>query len=735
MSGPTHHPTGPTFRRSVVAVSALALVTGLVLPTTASAARASAERPARPTTAPLPTPDQKTLRQMGQADLGPQRAATSTTSVTASAGSPVDPIDLRVLVLATNGDPNPDGIHTVPDATWDWDLSTLTNALDYLGTPYDVYKSTTKQLCVNGSWKIDWTVSPVDSRCTSGTVVDWGAVTPDRLWDGAVHAYYQGVMQTSGSLVYYDAGTNTYPSGLTSDEWAALWAFEAQFGIRTVSAFTYPSADFGLSYVGEGSLVTSLKWTKSGASSFPYVNGSGSIPVNATASYDYRARALSDGLTTSILKDQAGYDVGVVHTVANQGNREVLALTLDSAAYLTHGQVLGYGLVNWVTKGLFLGQRHAILDPQTDDVFIGDSVWQTTTPCYTNGVPTPPDDPSLPEYRITGNDLKAFVAWQTGVDNQSLTGAFGTEFPFNGEGTVAGYTYPATDTLTSVAKTYQSKFKWVNHTYSHENLDTVTYDVAKSEIQKDNQVASSFPMWTYKRTNLVQPDISGLTNPAFLQAAYDTGIRYLISDTSRTGDPAVNGVNEGRYNAIQPAILEIARYPVNLYFNVMTPAQWLAEDNCLYPVGAYGHVDTYAQLLDRESANLLKYLLEGANRPLMFHQTNMAAYDGKHSLLGDLVDRTLAKYRQLVKTQVTSPTMNAIGVLQADRMAYNDALRNGGLSASIVPGTSITLTANKAVTVPVTGLYAPAYRTETYGGQRISWITLTAGQSVTLPLA
>ena len=45
--------------------------------------------------------------------------------------------------------------------------------------------------------------------------------------------------------------------------------------------------------------------------------------------------------------------------------------------------------------------------------------------------------------------------------------------------------------------------------------------------------------------NLVCPEISGLTNPAALSAAWDVGIRFLVSDTSRAGwdNPAPNMFN------------------------------------------------------------------------------------------------------------------------------------------------------------------------------------------------
>jgi hypothetical protein len=65
-------------------------------------------------------------------------------------------------------------------------------------------------------------------------------------------------------------------------------------------------------------------------------------------------------------------------------------------------------------------------------------------------------------------------------------------------------------------------------------------------------------------------------------------------------------------------------------------------------------------------------------------------------------------------------------------MSYNTA----GVTASLVPCTSITITAARATTVSVTGItYSSGENSsyETYGGQRISHIRLNAGQSVTVP--
>lgn len=694
-----------------------------------------------------------TLHALSRQQLARPAGVARTRSVVADADNLNDPIDARVLVMATTGDPNPNGVNTAPDIhSWDWNLSTLTNALDYAGVPYDVYRSTTRQLCVNGSWKVDFSTGDSNTAtCTSGKAVPWDdGVTADRLWDGAAHAYYQGVMLTNGTLGYRASDGSFVSSALSSDEWTELWTFEAQFGIRMVSANTFPTADYGFTRVvppGGEAIVSSrgesldATWTGAGAAAFPYVNASGTLPI--TDAWVYRGAVdPTDATTDVLLTDPAGNALAVTHSYPAQGDREVLALTFDSARYLTHGQVIGYGLVDWVTKGLHLGFRKAMLAPQPDDVFIEDSLWsapgqdpnapdEQTPSCGTNV-----EDPTLPSYRMTGADLTALIAWQNGVQRTATGASVMLELPFVGVGATRGYT-DAPDTLTPVARANQSKFKWVNHTWDHTNLDAISYRDAMLIIQKNNLAALALRLRNYSMRNLVQPDISGLTNPDFLRAAANGGVKYLISDTSRTGNPGVNGPNEGTYNAIRPSLFEIARYPVSLYFNVHNPVEWLAEDNCLYPAGSpYGHVDTYAGLLERETKNLLGYLLTGDNRPLMFHQPNLAAYDGTHSLLGDLLDATLAKYNALVTMPITSPTMNEIGDLQVDRTAYNAAWKSGALAASIVPGVSITITAQKAVTVPLTGVPGGrAYHTETYAGQQVSYVKLRAGQSVTLPLS
>ncbi len=591
----------------------------------------------------------------------------------AQVSCPTPTLNLKVLIISA------DGSETT--------LPAIKQVLDYQGTPYDTW--VTNQLHATG-WQL----------------------TADKLASGCVGSY-QGVILATGALSYTPDGGNTWLSGLSPAEWQVLWDYQRDFGVREVSWYTFPTADYGYAATVTGTDTTSspinATLTTAGRPIFSYVNANNALAIRNA--WTYQAKPL-DSSTTPLLSDAQGNALGAIRTYTD--GRQVLSLTFDSNQFLTHNLVLSYGLVNWVTKGLFLGARRVYVGAQIDDVFIDDDIWRPNTPCGT------PTDQTGATYRITGTDWQRVVSWQQAKRNQATTRALRLDMAFNGSGTTGIYN---PDTLSLAAGNTQAQFKWINHTWTHENLDAVSYNTARDEIVQNNQRAAA--VTNYSILNLVTPDISGLTNQAAMQAAYDTGVRYVVSDTSRPeGDnPAPN---LGRYNKLVPGILEIPRRPNNLFYNVSRPAEWVAEYNCIYR-SFWGRDLTYQEILDKESDVLLAYLLKGEMDPWMFHQPNLRAYDGTRLLLGDLLDAVFQKYNRLFTLPIVSPTMDDLGSRMAKRMAYKDA----NVTASVT-GQSITLRAQQAATVEVTGLRATG--AESYGGQNISAVSVNAGQTVTLPL-
>jgi VCBS repeat-containing protein len=569
-------------------------------------------------------------------------------------------------------------------------LPAIEQALNFQGTPYTVS-----------------TATPRPSDATTNRLAS--------LLSSGCSANFDGVILGNGQVAYTDP-TAGWESALTDPEWQSLYAFEAAFNIRQVSWYTFPDANYGFNAPNSSGDTTtspiSLTYTGAGQPVYSYANTAGTLTIqNAWA---YKATPL-DSNTSSLLTDSSGDALVAIKTYPN--GTQNLAMTFDGNPNLTHTVVLAYGAINWVTNGLFLGQRHAFAVPQEDDIFIDDHIWAEGTACGTDPETTPVT------YRITGADLQSFVNWQSAVQSHPSTGNFVLTNAFVGEGTNGEY---SPDTLTPKAQALQGSFYWVNHTYNHENLNNTSYNETASQISQNVAVAQQMGFTNFSTKNIITPDISGLSNPNAMQAIHDAGILYMVSDTSQPGQNNPSP-NIGIYNQYQPSVLEIPRLPNNLFYNVSNPEQWIEEYNCFY-ASYWGRNLTYPEVLDKESDVLLHYILEGNMDPWMFHQPNMRAYDGTHSLLGDLMDSVFTKYNALYSLPIVDPTQDNLGAQMAQRMAYSSA----GVTASIVPGQSITITAQNAAVVPVTGLRTSG--AESYGGQSISHVSLNAGQSVTLSL-
>jgi hypothetical protein len=599
----------------------------------------------------------------------------------ANAETPIS-IQMKVLVISADG--------TEPS------FAAITSMLDQVGVPYDKLIAATTPL------------------------------TASMLSDGLGNGKYQGILLTTGNLGYLTAD-GTYQSALTTEQWQTLWAYEAAFRVRQSTLYTYPGGypdTYGLNlYSGVDTTTTALtaKLTAAGKNIFSYLNPTN--PVSVRYAWTYLATPVSSTNPVSLLTTPEGYSIASIYTYPD--GRQNLTITADGNPNLIHTLSLGYGVINWVTKGVFLGQRRVYLTAQPDDVFLDDEMWDPVTKTTDGSI----------LFRMSGADLLALDKWQTNLQNNYRTaGNVVLELPFNGAGTVAGE-YP-NDTLTPMAITLQSRFNWLSHTYTHANLDAISYANATTELKKNNQVANNLVkggFTSYFKDSMIQPDVSGLDNPTFLQAAKDFGIRYLVSDTSQPGwnNPSPNA---GFYSKYQPSLLIIPRHPTNLYYNVSTPAEWVSEYNYFYAPGGlfptWDHPLSYTEILDKESDAMLLYMLKYDMDPLMFHQPNLRAYDGINSLLGDLMEATIKKYEALFKINIKSPMHHEIGVLMAARMAYNSS----GVRATLKLGSTntITLTTTNAVTVPITGI-ASGKNQQSYAGQTTSNIPIAANGSVTIP--
>lgn len=610
-----------------------------------------------------------------------QDGATTVQADVTAAAAPLKPVNLKVLVIAADGK--------------ETDYPAVTAFLSQIGIPYDTLLAAQTPLTAN------------------------------MLSNGTTLGYYQAVILVTGNLSYFNSSTNQWESAFDQTEWNTLWQYEATFGVRQLTSYTYPGGwpdNYGLTlvtYQDTTNAPLTATLTPAGQQIFSYLKPT--APITFRNTWVYLA-TVNNATTTTPLLTLGSYAIASINNYTD--GRQNLAITAGNNPYLIHSLLLSYGAINWVTKGLFLGERHVYMGPQVDDLLIDSDMWDTTALTDTTGL----------SFRTSGADYQAVINWQNAMrTTYPLAAALKLEMAFNGEGASGIY---SPDTLTPAVRKNHAPFNWVSHTYTHANLDTISYSAASTELSRNHTTATTqLRLTNYFRDALVQPDISGLYNSEFHRAAKTFGIKYLISDTSR---PEWNNPtpNAGFYSTFQPSILIIPRRPTNLFYNLRTPAEWESEYNCFYgPNGTcaggrfryWSQNLTYEQILDKESDMWLQYLLKWDMDLLMFHQANLGAYNGTKSLLGDLIAATLAKYSTAYNLPIISLNQHNIGIKMANRMTYNGS----GVRATWTPCQSVVVTTVKPALIPVTGL---AYGTskEVYGGQNISYIQMKANQSLTI---
>ena len=321
------------------------------------------------------------------------------------------------------------------------------------------------------------------------------------------------------------------------------------------------------------------------------------------------------------------YTVGVTHTTAD--GREILALTMDNTPTLLHSLGFGYGVINWVTKGIFLGSRKVYLNPEFDDMLLGNWLYAPSQH------PSCESGNTCPTYFATAPDMQALANWQANLQSDAQFQAYRTTFAFNGVGTTW---FPSNDPIFASIKSLNSQFWWLSHTWDHPNLDCysqtqngscvpATLAQSLSELNQNINVVSKLGI-TFESGGLVTPYNSGLSNPNFVQAAAQVGIKYIVYPAY----PATP--NTGIVNALVPSILEVTRMNNDVFYDVSSPltgvsGSWPDEYNDEYgPNGAthvYSKNQTYSQVLDNVSQGFLQTnMLTYAPYPLAMHIANMA---------------------------------------------------------------------------------------------------------------
>lgn len=549
--------------------------------------------------------------------------------------------DARLLVIAARRD--------------EVELTALASALDAQGTPYDL-----------------WIVSEHP-----------GGLGADQLASG-LHGFYQGIVLATSEPAIPDA--DGWRAAMADNERAALAAYEKDFGVRQVTWYTWPTADYGFgpaTVLDTAKTPLSVHLTAAGAKIFSGLRPDAVLSVRDAYTY----LAAQDGDTDTLMADDSNHALVAMHRYVD--GRENLALTFDSNPSLNATRALAPGVVTWLTRGAYVGGVTPYMNVQIDDLFLDTR------------------QRSGQYVRATPADLDALAAWVASKRKDPVAAGLMLSWGFNGVGATPG------DPLSAAASAHAADFWWIDHTYSHANLDGADATTTRQELANNDTVATRLGLEGYDPGLLITGGASGLSNPAAVGAMAARGVRLVVTDASVSGqgNPAPD---EGLRNAIAPTLLMVPRRPTNMFFNVATPDDWVSAYNARYQ-GYWGHAMDYNGLLDKESDVLLGYMLRGDVDPWMFGQANVHLYDGQHSLLSDLLDRVIAKYEAISSVPFKSLSLADVGKAMRARMTLDAATVVG----RVVPGTSLLLTASDDVQVPV-------------GAQ--GTVSLTADQTSTLQL-
>lgn len=598
----------------------------------------------------------------------------------------------------------------------DYGLDSATSMLQEAGVPYDVLDASTAPL-------------------SSSTLIDSSGV-----------GRYQGVILTSNGLSIQDSAGN-FVSALDSAEWADLFQYEASYKVRQLALYGYPGVspeDYGLRAVaGAETSTTSMTLSSAGRAIFNDLTST-AIPVNYSYSYPSTLQSVPGVTTQPLATDPRGRILAVTSTSAD--GRERLLLTTAENPYLTHTQLLSYGLVQWLTKGVHLGENRRFLQVDIDDWFLSGTRLDANTL-----------QPAQTEFRLSASDALSVRDQQTRIRwDYAVANNFKYAMVFNGGGadlnawnTCLPISNWFGDPLTSVSRCMAYDFDWVNHTKDHLRMDVMDYNTAYAQISQNFTIGSKLGLnmnrkslvtgehsglgymdptddGTYNDGDLRQPKVDlglGRSNMNMLNAASASNVRYLAANHSVASQWDASCSVCGVPHPLKSDIFLVPRWPNNIAYHVTTPTEETAFYNSVYgPQGTrpyWDHNLSYAEILDKETDLALNHLLDGGAFPHYMHQTNLRQYASGKSLATDWVRALLTKYSKYSTLPLNTLKWDDLGNYMLRRTLEEKAKAAGTLSAVWDRSSNRVTVSSTAGSVPVTltggtaGSSYGAYRIQT----------------------
>ncbi len=629
-------------------------------------------------------------------------------------------VDMKLLIISAEG-ANADGGNGDPM------LDAITFFAKEIGIPYDVLIAREESL------------------------------TEDRLLNNG-DGKYQGIITTDVNLGY-DNGNGAFVSAFNEAEWNLLWQYAREFNVRQIALSGFPGTspeDYGLRNIPglESTAESTAQLTAQGASIFNSLKSTVSIPIKFafTLQAELCGAACPNITTTPILLNQNTGNV--LGAVTEKDGREILSLTMTHNQFLTHSGLMAYDLINWITKGVFIGERRMYFTIDIDDHYLASAIWNPATNSN-----FPLEGPNTVTYRISATDL---YAARDGVENlrsRFNTNTFNYNQVFNADKADPFATLSCADnaSLSSATLCVKDFFPWVSHTFTHAEMDFLSYQQARAEMELNINFAEA--RLPFDRQFLVTGKHSGLgwyriadapagaqcvvdqvqdefcqfgleaSNTAMLQAAEDLGVKYLAAN--RGWQTHVAECDSCLItHPLNSNIKLVPRWPTNIFFNTSTPEENTSEFNFLYGPGApivfFPVAQTWQQILDFEADIALRHILSSSPYPHYVHQANQREYTTGRSLVYDFSEAVLEEYSQYFSLPLISQDWAELTQTLEKRTSFFNAGASGVIDMK--DNSIVSISSANGGTVFVTGVtLSSAVNTFSYGNKTISELQLAAG--------
>ena len=592
-------------------------------------------------------------------------------------------------------------------------------------------------------------------------------LTQSKLVDANGDGQYQGIILTDKSLAYNNGGV--FMSAFDETEWNLLWQYAREFSVRQVIMGGFPGInpeDYGLRNVDglESGNDRIAKLTQDGTTIFSSLKANVEIPISGA--YVYQASLCATACpevtatTTPILTDSStGNILGAVSKTAD--GREVLSLTMNHNSFLSHTGLLSYDLINWVTDGIFIGERRMYFTLDIDDHYLESAIWDPTT----NAV-FPTEGPGSFTYKITAKDLFAARDGVLDLRNRFNVPDYNYNQVFNADKADLNATSNCSDnaTLSEATLCVSNFFPWLSHTLTHADMDFLSYSEARTEFESNITFAES--RLSFDKQFAVTGRHSGLgwyriadapvgsqcvvdqvpgdpycqfgleaSNVAMLQAAQDVGIKYLAANRGWNTHVAECDTCLITH-PLNSNIKLVPRWPTNIFYNTTTPQENTSEFNYLYgPSGIvtddagnsfFDRALSWEEILDFEAKIGLRHILSTSPYPHYIHQANLREYSAGRSLAYDYSEAIFSEYSKFFSLPLVSQNWNELTDTLEKRTSFFKADASGIIDKI---NNTVTIKSTNGGTIFVTGVSLPNATTFNYG-KIVSEVTLGAGETV-----